>query len=229
IDNGIKPIPISVNMSRADIYNPNIDQILMNIVNKYNVLPQFLYLEITETAYIENEQDLIITLKKLKKLGFIIAMDDFGSGYSSLNMLSELPIDVLKLDIRFIQGNHFTKNRRDIISFIISLARWLNMHIIAEGIETIEQVNLLRSLGCERGQGYYFSKPLSIPDFTEFISSSLNNKNLVKQTTNKKNTLVYNKHDSILILDETNLEFNTLKQVFKKLYTTLSFTTADEM
>lgn len=229
IDNGIKPIPISVNISRADIYNPNIDQILMNIVNKYNVLPQFLYLEITETAYIENEQDLILTLKKLKKLGFIIAMDDFGSGYSSLNMLSELPIDVLKLDIRFIQGNHFTKNRRDIISFIISLARWFNMHIIAEGIETIEQVNLLRSLGCERGQGYYFSKPLSIPDFTEFVSSSLNNKNLVKQTTNKKNTLVYNKHDSILILDETRLEINTLKQVFKKLYTTLSFTTADEM
>ncbi|MEG1799761.1 MAG: EAL domain-containing protein, partial [Synergistaceae bacterium] len=149
IDAGHLPIAVSVNVSRTDVYNPNLPELLVSLIRKYKLSPRNLHLEITETAYTENPEQLIEVVSRLKSLGFVIEMDDFGTGYSSLNMLSELPIDVLKLDIKFIQSEEKKGHSKSILSFIISLAKWLNLSVIAEGVETKAQVELLQSLNCE--------------------------------------------------------------------------------
>ena len=151
LDDGNKIVPVSVNVSRTDIYDPNLDKILLSLIRKYDLSPEYLGLEITESAYTHDSDQLIGAIWKLKRLGFTIEMDDFGTGYSSLNMLAELPIDVLKLDIRFMQSQHH-KNSRNILSFIVSLAKLMDLTIVAEGTETIEQVELLRNLNCDVAQ-----------------------------------------------------------------------------
>ncbi|MEG1089662.1 MAG: EAL domain-containing protein, partial [Bacteroidales bacterium] len=143
-DNGQPITPISINVSRVDIYNLQLPQLLLSLIQKYELSPKYLHLEITETSYTENPEQLIETISKLKKLGFIIEMDDFGTGYSSLNMLSELPIDIIKLDMRFIQKEKHKHYDRSILSFIISLAKWMDLKVVAEGVETEEQVQLLQ-------------------------------------------------------------------------------------
>ncbi|WMJ83905.1 two-component system response regulator [Oscillospiraceae bacterium LTW-04] len=169
IDNGYDVVPIAVNVSRMDIYDPNLPDILMGIINKYSLTPQHINLEITETAYTESPVQLIKAVHALNELGFIIEMDDFGSGYSSLNMLSELPLDILKIDMQFLHS-HTEENRKgNILNFIISLAKWLGLSVVAEGIETHAQMMFLRGMGCNYGQGYYFSKPLSEKDFGSLL------------------------------------------------------------
>ncbi len=172
IDVGHLPIAVSVNVSRVDVYNPNLPDLLIELIKKYKLSPRNLHLEITETAYTENPEQLIDVVARLKSLGFVIEMDDFGTGYSSLNMLSELPIDVLKLDIKFIQSEEKKGHNKSILSFIISLAKWLNLSVIAEGVETKAQVELLQSLNCEYVQGYYFARPLPLADFEELLVKS---------------------------------------------------------
>lgn len=159
LDQGNIAIPISVNVSRTDLYNPHIEDVFLSLLRKYSLSPRYMHLEITESAYTENPQQLIETVLRLKKIGFKIEMDDFGIGYSSLNMLSELPIDVVKLDIGFLQDQE-RYNRRSVLSFIISLAKWMNLGIISEGVETAEQASLLRSLGCECAQGFFYARPM---------------------------------------------------------------------
>lgn len=168
-DAGVPIVPISVNVSRVDIYNPNLAEILMKTVEKYGVSTEYLHLEITETAYTENPQQIIDTIAKLHDLGFSIEMDDFGTGYSSLNMLNELPLDVLKLDMRFLQGENGEDKKSNIINFLVSLAKWLGLSVVAEGVETLEQVLFLRSMSCNLGQGYYFAKPLAKSDFENML------------------------------------------------------------
>lgn len=167
-----KYVPISVNMSRADIYNPEIPNILLGLLEKYGLEPKHLHLEITETAYTENPQQLIDVVSGLKELGFVIEMDDFGSGYSSLNMLSRLPIDVLKLDMKFMQNELRPEGEKNILDFILNLAKWMNLMVVAEGVETREQVELLKNMGCDYVQGYYFAKPLPSEEFRELMVHS---------------------------------------------------------
>lgn len=167
LDAGERPVPISVNVSRADIYHPQLCTILTKLVENYRLHPKYLHLEITETAYTEHPVQIIETVQKLKDQGFVLEMDDFGTGYSSLNMLSELPIDVLKLDMRFVQYEE-KRNSRSILSFIISLAKWLDLRVVAEGVESEEQVELLRSMSCDYVQGFYFAKPL-LPEAFEMV------------------------------------------------------------
>lgn len=164
---GYKPLAVSVNVSRADIYNADIVDYLYDLVTKYNLSPSRLHLEITESAYTENSIQIIDTVNRLKKLGFIIEMDDFGSGYSSLNMLNEMPIDILKLDMKFVQSEALKLGEKSILHFIINLARWLGLEVVAEGVETVEQLNKLSELGCDYAQGYYFSKPIPYKEFEE--------------------------------------------------------------
>lgn len=168
LDDGNKIVPVSVNVSRTDIYDPNLDKILLSLIRKYDLSPEYLRLEITESAYTHDSDQLIEAIWKLKRLGFTIEMDDFGTGYSSLNMLAELPIDVLKLDIRFMQSQHH-KNSRNILSFIVSLAKLMDLTIVAEGTETIEQVELLRNLNCDVAQGFYFARPMEIKAFEDLL------------------------------------------------------------
>ncbi|MEG2144433.1 MAG: EAL domain-containing protein, partial [Oscillospiraceae bacterium] len=164
-DIGYAQIPVSVNVSRVDIYNPHLPDILSGLVCKYQLPPSLLNLEITETAYTENPKQLVSVVEELKKRGFILEMDDFGSGYSSLNMLNDVPVDTLKLDMQFLQCKEGLRRNQDILTFIVHLAQKLNLSVIAEGIETQAELDFLKGIGCQYGQGYYFAKPMPISDF----------------------------------------------------------------
>lgn len=160
-DNGYDNLSISVNVSRINLYNNNLADILLELVKKYNISPRALHLEITESAYTENSEQIIEGVKKLKKIGFVIEMDDFGTGYSSLNMLAKLPIDVLKLDMEFVHSIEKDKNSKIMLKVIMNLAKELNLVVVAEGVETEEQVYTLKNIGCQYAQGYYYSPPIS--------------------------------------------------------------------
>ncbi|MDC7287123.1 EAL domain-containing protein [Blautia schinkii] len=166
---GYPEIPVSVNVSRADIYNADLPEILINIVNKYKLDPARLHLEITESAYTENPGQIIDTVSHFRELGFIIEMDDFGSGYSSLNMLNKMPLDILKLDMKFIQSETAKPVNQGILRFIMGLARWMNLEVVAEGVETKNQLERLQDIGCDYVQGYYFSKPMPCAEFMELL------------------------------------------------------------
>ena len=117
----------------------------------------------------EDPEQLISTVEKLRKLGFIIEMDDFGSGYSSLNMLNQMKLDILKLDMKFIQSETAKPLDKGILKFIVELARWMNLSVVAEGVETRAQLERLRILGCDYVQGYFFSRPLPAEEFEELL------------------------------------------------------------
>lgn len=162
-------IPISVNVSRVDLYNPKLPQLLFDLVNKYKIPIQYLHLEITESAYTDNAKQMIDIVNQIRKLGFVIEMDDFGTGYSSLNMLSDLPIEILKLDMSFLKNNVGRSSGRSVIQFVINLAKWLGLFVVAEGVETQEQAIFLRNMGCDYAQGYYYSKPVEDSDFEKLL------------------------------------------------------------
>lgn len=162
-------IPISVNVSRADIYNADLAEILMKTVQAYHLPPSLLHLEITESAYTENPEQIIDTVEHLREWGFVIEMDDFGSGYSSLNMLNQMPLDILKLDMKFIQSETAKPVNQGILRFIMGLARWMNLGVVAEGVETKEQLERLREIGCDYVQGYFFARPMPCRDFEALI------------------------------------------------------------
>lgn len=168
IKNGYPVVPVSVNVSRTDIYNPDFIEIILGIIHKHNLEPENIHLEITETAYTDNPEQIIEVVKQLKLLGFVIEMDDFGSGYSSLNMLNELPIDILKLDMGFVQDDMGT-NSNNILSFIIGLAKWMDYAVVAEGIETEEQIQILRNMDCNFVQGYYYAQPMPPDEFEAYM------------------------------------------------------------
>ncbi len=162
-------LPVSVNVSRIDLYEPELIDTLRKVTGERGVDPRDLVLEITESAYTEDAERIIEKVRSLREIGFRIEMDDFGSGYSSLNMLSTLPIDALKLDMQFIR-NAF-KKRKDtrLLEAMIQLAESFNVPTIAEGVETAEQVFTLKAMGCDFIQGYYFSRPIPAKEFEAFL------------------------------------------------------------
>lgn len=166
---GAKTLPVSVNVSRSDVYNPLLPDQLMALLKKYELEPKDLYLEITETSYTQNPEQLIAMVKRLKELGFTLEMDDFGSGYSSLNMLSALPIDILKLDMGLVRSETDASNKRSILHFIIDLAQEMAFPVVAEGVETKEQAAILRDMGCDFAQGYYYAKPMTRKSFERLL------------------------------------------------------------
>ena len=156
---------LSVNISPKDFYFLDIYGVIMELVRSYRIDPAKLHLEITESAVIDNAQDNIEVLRKLREAGFIVEMDDFGSGYSSLNMLKEIPLDVLKIDMVFLQETANYNKSSIILQSIIDMANKLNLSQITEGVETREQLDMLKEMGCKLFQGYYFSKPIPIDEF----------------------------------------------------------------
>ena len=158
-------LPVSVNLSRVDVFDPNLIATLEKIVAENGLDRRVLTLEITESAYTENADHLIQVIGDLRQKGYVIEMDDFGSGYSSLNMLSSLPVDVLKMDIAFIRN--IERNERDfhLVELILDIARYLKVPVVAEGVETEKQLKLLKEAGCDLVQGYYFSRPLPVDEF----------------------------------------------------------------
>jgi EAL domain-containing protein (putative c-di-GMP-specific phosphodiesterase class I) len=164
-------VPVSVNVSRIDMLTPDLKNIFKEILEQFHLSPDDLMLEITESAYTGDSDQVISTAKELRGMGmgFRIEMDDFGTGYSSLGMLSHLPIDALKLDMSFIRSA-FGENRDvRMIELIIDIADYLHVPVVAEGVETQEQYLVLKAMGCEYVQGYYFSKPVPPEDFDRFL------------------------------------------------------------
>ena len=167
IDAGYKVYPVSVNFSRAHLKNNSIIKRLDEVIQKYDIDPRLIHIEITESAVAIGDSFAPTLLNEIHKLGLKLSMDDFGSGLSSLNSLRRLPFDILKLDKDFFQHDVITQRERIVISNIINLARELDMEIVAEGIETEEQAQFLRNIDCPVVQGFLFSKPIPCDEFVE--------------------------------------------------------------
>ena len=159
-------LPISVNISRIDLYSTRLCEHLLALVNKYGVEPSMLRLEITESAYCKDPEELVAAINRLRSMGFVILMDDFGSGYSSLNVLMDMPVDMLKLDMRFLSRLSTNPRAASILTSVVCMAKWLKMPIVAEGVETPEQLAFLRSIGCDHVQGYLLAKPSDLDVYT---------------------------------------------------------------
>lgn len=168
-DEGKEDLYISVNISPRDFYLMNIHQIFTELVKKYDLDPQNIKLEITETAIVMDFKRQLELIERLRKTGFVVEMDDFGSGYSSLNMLKDIHVDVLKIDMAFLRKAKDEERSKKILQMIISLSKQLDMPVITEGVETAEQVAFLTEMGCDMFQGYYFAKPMEVEKFEEFI------------------------------------------------------------
>lgn len=165
IAQGRKVVPISVNVSRAHFMQENLAEHICRLVDAYGTPHEVIELELTESAFFDDKKVLLDTVKKLKEYGFAVSMDDFGAGYSSLNSLKDLPLDILKLDAEFFRGDYEQERGAIVVSEAIRLAKSLKMRIVAEGIEKKEQVDFLAKLGCDMIQGYYFAKPMPVYEF----------------------------------------------------------------
>lgn len=194
---GIMNVPVSVNVSRLDFYNEEVFRILDEYLKKYDLSAKELKLEITESAYMENPKQLLDEMQQLQQKGFRILMDDFGSGYSSLNMLKDVPVDILKIDMKFIDTLDTSERACKILYNIIQMAQGLEMEIVAEGVENENQFELLKRMGCDSIQGYYFSRPLRSNDFRDEI---LRNIRVEEKEAKQKANL------TILVVDD--LEMN---------------------
>ncbi len=224
LDAGLPPISVSVNVSCIDVYNKELPKLLLDLTKKYGIATKYLHLEITETAYTENPNQIIEAVRHLSDAGFMIEMDDFGTGYSSLNMLSDLPIDILKLDMKFIKNEMQKNGSKNILSFIISLAKWLGLLVIAEGVETREQIERLHSMDCNYVQGYYYARPMPEEEFTALIEKSVVEKEMCRPAciipTEHVKVRKNAKHEEVMLLvDDVELNRAILAEVFKNDYT----------
>ena len=170
MDEGKKIQPISVNVSRVSLYHPHLVQHLVELVGKYRIPAKLLNLEITESAYMSDPDLMERTIAQLRRNGFIIFMDDFGSGYSSLNTLKEIEVDVLKVDMKFLPAGKDDVKSEKILASVLRMASWLGLSVIVEGVETEAQKDFLESIGCDYVQGYYFARPMPICQYEKLIS-----------------------------------------------------------
>ncbi|MCC0639367.1 MULTISPECIES: EAL domain-containing protein [unclassified Clostridioides] len=178
---GLPRFPISVNLSRVHLENPDFIEKFENIAKEYDIEPNLIEIELTESAIFDNTKMLFKIMQNLKSVGFKISMDDFGSGYSSLNMLKDMPIDVLKLDRQFFITVEDTKKSQIVVSSIVQMAKQLDIKVVSEGVETLEQAEFLRFIGCDMAQGFLFAKPMPIEEYEKLI---LNRNDIEGMSTN---------------------------------------------
>lgn len=172
LDRNMTPVPVSVNVSQTDIITMDVVKYLREICEKYDVPTRYIKVEITESSYAEEHEAVQDFVKRLRENGFVVMMDDFGAGYSSLNMLENINVDVLKLDMAFIKDSNLRSRRGiTIMESIVNMAKMISLPIVVEGVETKEQVEFLRGLGCRYAQGNYFYKPLTIEDFERLLEA----------------------------------------------------------
>lgn len=169
---GIPLAPVSVNVSRMNLYNPKLVSHLKNLVDRYEVPVEMLNLEITETVYTENPIVMHQTIADLRDLGFVVMMDDFGSGYSSLNMLKDMSMDVLKVDMKFLPDKMTARAER-ILASIVRMAKWLDMQVVVEGVEKTEQVSFLQQVGADYIQGYFYARPMPAEEYREMMEKCI--------------------------------------------------------
>ena len=166
-------LPVSVNLSRADIFDPTLTDRLIHLVKDNGLDYKDIKLEVTESAYTDDAKSLLELIRNLRSLGFQVEMDDFGSGYSSLNMLSDMPIDVLKMDMKFVRNIEKSEANLRLVKLILDIAKYLHLNVVAEGVETERQMMLLQGAGCDLVQGYYFSRPLPPEEFEALIQREI--------------------------------------------------------
>ena len=216
-EKGIPLVPVSVNVSRADVYQLDLVEILTGLITKYGVDPAYLHLEITESAYADNLGQIISTVEELRKMGFIIEMDDFGSGYSSLNMLSQMKLDILKLDMKFIQSEMAKPEHQSILNDIIRMAHRMNLSVVAEGVESREQVKRLEKFKCDYVQGFYFARPMPDGEFEELLK--------VQRPHDRSSSPEMRKNESgmrrVLVVDDDAGYRKMVSQTFKGQYEVL--------
>lgn len=222
-DMGIKPFAISINLSRRDLYNDDLVQFFTDLVQRYGVDERYLHLEITESAYTDNPDQIIKMTRALREAGFVIEMDDFGKGASSLTMLTSLPIDILKIDMGFVDESNSSSRR--ILGFVVSLAEWLGVGIIVEGVETEEQRIELMSLDCNYAQGYLYSKPLPLPEFDKLLEKTEIDESKIEVSNSIDFQVKVSVDDNapgkkiMLLVDDLQLNRILLKSMFRDVYT----------
>ena len=218
---GLPLLPVSMNVSRTDIYQLNLVEVFHGLVQKYGLDPRYLHLEITESAYAENPGQIISTVDQLRALGFPIEMDDFGSGYSSLNMLGQMKLDILKLDMKFVQNEIAKSADQSILGDIIAMAHRMRLDVVAEGVETREQVSRLMAVGCDYVQGYYFARPMPAGEFEALWASQRHPAQAAPVREEMGGC-------ALLVVDEAQSYRERVRSAFAGQYDILSAATAEE-
>ncbi|MBO4385088.1 MAG: EAL domain-containing protein [Clostridia bacterium] len=171
-------VPVSVNLSRADVFDVSLVDTMKKLTEENGLGSKDLKLEVTESAYSDNAKQQLEVIASLRENGFEIEMDDFGSGYSSLNTLSAMPVDVLKIDMKFIRNIETSETDLQLVRLVLDLSRYLKVKVVAEGVETEGQLKLLKDAGCDIVQGYYFSRPLPADEFEKLIEREKNDERI---------------------------------------------------
>lgn len=203
LDEGDKPNPISVNVSRVNLFNPNIVRIICELVDSYEIPRELLQLELTESAYADATAAIKEKVQKLREEGFQVLMDDFGSGYSSLNVLKDIEVDVLKIDMRFFETSEIGGRGENIVASVVRMAKWLDIPTIAEGVEKEEQVEFLKNIGCEFVQGFYFAKPMPAYAYNSIACASNGADKLGKNNFNKNQLFAMDTEMENFVTDST--------------------------
>jgi EAL domain-containing protein (putative c-di-GMP-specific phosphodiesterase class I) len=173
LDAGLLVVPVAVNISSLEFRSDQFLEGVQTALNKSNVNPRYLELELTESVLMRHAESTAIALGQLKAIGVRLAVDDFGTGYSSLSYLTRFPIDTLKLDQSFVRNINSSSEDAIVVSAVIAMGKSLNHRVIAEGVETQEQLAFLQAHGCEEGQGYYFSRPLPGQQFMKLMETGI--------------------------------------------------------
>lgn len=206
---GNRIVPVSVNLSRINFYNPNLCIEIQQMVDKYGIDTQYIKLEITESAYKDNPQDLLNAINAFQERGFRILMDDFGSGYSSLNMLKDFCVDILKIDMKFMNDLETSERAGNILFSIIQMAKALQMETVAEGVETKKQFEMLAGMGVDGIQGYYFSKPVPEEEFVERLQLEQQ-----QDTIDARQEVV----QTVLVVDDVEVNRIAIREIIKNKY-----------
>ena len=181
LDEGLNCVPVSVNVSRAHFIEADLAEQIRDDVDRAGAPHELIEIELTESAFFDDKKAIVSTIKKLKEYGFAVSMDDFGSGYSSLNSLKDMPLDVLKLDADFFRGEMEGDRGEIVVSEAIKLAKNLHMRTVAEGVEVREQVDFLARQGCDMIQGFYFAKPMPADEYEQKMKSGVATEEVVEE------------------------------------------------
>ncbi|MCI9415274.1 MAG: EAL domain-containing protein [Clostridiales bacterium] len=181
LDEGLDPVPVSVNLSRVHLQNPQFLERFRDIVEQYALPAGLLELELTESAVFDNVEVLRRLMHTLREAGFMLSMDDFGTGYSSLNLLKELPVDIVKIDREFFGECPDNERGKQVVAAVVTLAKQLQIRVVSEGVETAEQADFLRTIGCDMAQGYFFSTPIPEEDYEKRLRSRREERNAVEK------------------------------------------------
>ena len=215
--------PVSVNMSRADVYQPDLIGFLTDLTARYDIPTEYLHLEITESAYTKEPDQILSTVAELRRLGFVIEMDDFGSEYSSLNMLSQMEPDIVKLDMKFIQNEMSKPEEQSILKDIIKMAHRMHFSVVTEGVETRDQMKRLQAMECDYVQGYFFARPMPVAEFEELVKSQHSCGRIMPMRDMKNRR----KRNRLLVVDEEASYRKAVAEHLRKEYQVMEFCDVD--